>query len=511
MKVLLPDLTSRQELADRFLREIKLLASLHHPNIAELRTALSVDNQLVMIMEYVDGITLASRVEQGAIPPALALNYIDQVLAALQYAHGQGVIHRDIKPANMMLTPQGVVKLMDFGIARSDADHSLTMTGTTLGSLAYMSPEQVRGTGVDKRSDIYSVGVSLYEMVTGQRPFQSDSDFSVMSAHLQQSPKPPIEVVAGLPAQLNELILMAMAKDPGERFQSAEAFKAAVGGLIAGLGDASQQPTATRIPPAVPATPSPSEMPTVSTLRVDSPVPSQAQVPPVADYSVKPSSSRGLYMALGALVVLAVLVAAGLYLPRRNRASAQAEAPTQSNATSTPSLPATPSSAAENNATPPAPEPPPAAEAWQTPASVSPNGSFPAPPTATHPSEPLSYASKHASGAAHSAAPIATPNPPPMAEDNGAAEDAAMDELEKQMDQLTGRAAAAQTSLNNMRAQQAAAGLGMRGDITAAQQRLEIDMSKAQAALQNHDMKSAKKYLDMAETETATLEKFLGR
>ena len=112
----------------------------------------------------------------------------------------------------MMLTPQGVVKLMDFGIARSGSDRGLTMTGTTLGSLYYMSPEQVKGSAVDARSDLYAVGVSLYEMVTGQRPFQADSDFSILAAHLEQAPKPPIEIRPDLPEGMNEIILMAMAK-----------------------------------------------------------------------------------------------------------------------------------------------------------------------------------------------------------------------------------------------------------------------------------------------------------
>jgi serine/threonine-protein kinase len=144
MKVLLPSLVDQKDLADRFLREIKVLAGLSHPNIAALRTALTLHNQLVMIMEYVEGTTLASRVEHGAIPSAEAVRYIAQVLAALSYAHKRQVIHRDIKPGNMMLTPDGTVKLMDFGIARSNIDLGITATGTTLGSLAYMSPEQVK-------------------------------------------------------------------------------------------------------------------------------------------------------------------------------------------------------------------------------------------------------------------------------------------------------------------------------------------------------------------------------
>src|SRR6202451_4284672 len=133
MKVLLPDLAGRQELADRFLREIKLLASLDHPNIAQLRTALTLSNRLVMVMESVEGTTLAARLAQGPIPPGELIGYMTQVLNALSYAHARNVIHRDIKPANMMLTPGGTVKLMDFGIARAKGDASMTVTGTTLG------------------------------------------------------------------------------------------------------------------------------------------------------------------------------------------------------------------------------------------------------------------------------------------------------------------------------------------------------------------------------------------
>ena len=134
MKVLLPDLIGREDLAARFLREIKVLAALNHPNIAALRTALTIDNQLVMIMEYVEGHSLAARLQQGPIAVGDALTYLDQALDALAYAHGQGVVHRDIKPANIMLTPQGIVKLTDFGIARAANDQTLTVAGSTTGS-----------------------------------------------------------------------------------------------------------------------------------------------------------------------------------------------------------------------------------------------------------------------------------------------------------------------------------------------------------------------------------------
>ena len=167
-----------------------------------------------MVMEFVEGVTLDQRLKDGPLPAAEAVNYIMQVLSALEYAHARGVVHRDIKPANMMLTPAGVVKLMDFGIARSAADHKLTQTGTTVGSLYYMSPEQIQGvTAPDARSDLYSVGVSLYELVTGKRPFDGDSQFAIMSAHLQGTPVPPVTIDPRLPQLLNDVILMSVAKD----------------------------------------------------------------------------------------------------------------------------------------------------------------------------------------------------------------------------------------------------------------------------------------------------------
>src|ERR1035438_9448990 len=228
MKVLLPSLAGSGEFVARFMREIKVLASLDHPNIAALRTAFTADDQFVMIMEYVEGTTLAHRLENGPFATADALNYIDQVLGALSYAHGKHVIHRDIKPGNMMLTPQGVVKLMDFGLARSADEIGLTITGTTLGSLDYASPEQVQSQPTDERSDLYSVGVSLYQMVTGQRMFSVTSSFSLMEAQIKETPRAPIAVVPTVPKVLSDVIMMSISKDPAQRFQSADAFRNAL-------------------------------------------------------------------------------------------------------------------------------------------------------------------------------------------------------------------------------------------------------------------------------------------
>lgn len=225
LKVILPDMIGTPELADRFIREIKLQARLSHPNIASLHNALRFENQLLMVMEYLDGITLHTKLREGKLTPAASIDIVLQVLNALGYAHGQSVIHRDVKPANIMLTTAGVVKLMDFGIARSATDTlQLTQAGAAVGSVYYMSPEQVQGRPVDGRSDLYSVGVMLYEMVTGSKPLKGDSSWTVMNAHLIQVPQSPATLNSELSPAFCLAILKALEKNPLHRYQSANEF-----------------------------------------------------------------------------------------------------------------------------------------------------------------------------------------------------------------------------------------------------------------------------------------------
>ncbi|MGB6745811.1 MAG: serine/threonine-protein kinase, partial [Terracidiphilus sp.] len=208
MKILLPDFASEPELAARFMAEIRTLAGLDHPNITQLRTAFQIQNQFVMVMEFVEGTTLDRLPAQ--LPLDQVIEYAMQVLSALSYAHSKGVTHRDIKPANIMITTHGLVKLMDFGIAKSTTDLNLTRPGTTMGSIYYMSPEQVRGGTVDGRTDIYSFGVTLYEMLTGRKPFQAETSYSVLNAQLNEAPTPPVQWNPALPPQLNDIVLLAM-------------------------------------------------------------------------------------------------------------------------------------------------------------------------------------------------------------------------------------------------------------------------------------------------------------
>jgi eukaryotic-like serine/threonine-protein kinase len=229
MKVLLADLQAEPELASRFLSEIRTLAALDHPNIAQLHTALQIDNQLLMIMEFVDGMTLQQMAQQAPLSLEKIINYMHQTLAALSFAHSRGVVHRDIKPANIMVTPKGLVKLTDFGIAKSKAINQATQPGTTMGSLHYMSPEQARGERtVDGRCDMYSLGITMYELLAGCLPFADESAYVLLHNHLNDAPRAPIEVNPRLSKSLNDVILKALEKDPAKRFQSAASFSEAL-------------------------------------------------------------------------------------------------------------------------------------------------------------------------------------------------------------------------------------------------------------------------------------------
>jgi eukaryotic-like serine/threonine-protein kinase len=229
MKVLLADLQAEPELASRFLTEIRTLAALDHPNIAQLHTALQIGNELLMIMEFVDGMTLQQMAQQAPLALENIINYMHQTLAALSFAHSRGVVHRDIKPANIMVTPEGLVKLTDFGIAKSKAINQATQPGTTMGSLHYMSPEQARGDrSVDSRCDIYSLGITMYELLAGCLPFADESAYVLLHNHLNDAPRAPIEVNPRLSKALNDVIMKALEKDPAKRFQNAACFSEAL-------------------------------------------------------------------------------------------------------------------------------------------------------------------------------------------------------------------------------------------------------------------------------------------
>lgn len=222
IKILKDEYLTNEEFKRRFKNESKAIAVLSHPNIVRVFNVSFGDRLQYIVMEYVDGITLKEYIEQqGVVNWKEAVHFMGQILAALQHAHDKGIVHQDIKPQNIMLLQDGTIKVTDFGIARFSRMDSKTTSENAIGSVHYISPEQARGEMTDDKADIYSVGVVMYEMLTGQLPFQSDSAVSVAIMQLQQDPKRPREIVPTLPLGLEQITIRAMQKNPNDRYRSA--------------------------------------------------------------------------------------------------------------------------------------------------------------------------------------------------------------------------------------------------------------------------------------------------
>lgn len=254
MKVLLPGQIATPELSERFRREIQLLGALNHPHIAALHNAFYADGQLIMIMELVSGETLRARSARERMPIPEVLGYAKQILSALEYSHSRGVVHRDIKPSNIMITADNEIKLVDFGIAIGEHTAELTAPGFMLGSVNYMSPEQIAGDKATVRSDIYSVGVTLYEILTGWLPVKGSTNLEIMRSHLNDRPTAPIHLNQSLPLELSNILLKALEKSPEDRFPSALSFLTALDLVPAAAirGVFSVETTALHIPSGVP-------------------------------------------------------------------------------------------------------------------------------------------------------------------------------------------------------------------------------------------------------------------
>ena len=221
IKILKDEYLSNEEFKRRFKNESKAIAVLSHPNIVRVYNVSFGDRLQYIVMEYVDGITLKEYIEQqGVINWKEAVHFTGQILAALQHAHDKGIVHQDIKPQNIMLLQDGTIKVTDFGIARFSRMDSNTTSENAIGSVHYISPEQARGEMTDDKADIYSIGVVMYEMLTGTLPFQSDNAVSVALMQLQQDPKKPREIIPTLPLGLEQITMRAMQKNPNDRYRS---------------------------------------------------------------------------------------------------------------------------------------------------------------------------------------------------------------------------------------------------------------------------------------------------
>ena len=225
IKVLRPELASQTGVVERFRSEAVTLAKLSHPNIATLYSLFRQSDDLFMVLEFINGETLDQILRRRRLLPAdEAVPVFCQALEGINYAHELGIVHRDIKPGNMMLTDAGLLKVLDFGIARLLGTNRMTRVGNVIGTLEYMSPEQVRGLETDARSDIYGLGIMLYEILTGQLPFESENDFELMKMQTEKPALPPRMLNPDIPAEVERLILRAIEKNPAARFQSAGEF-----------------------------------------------------------------------------------------------------------------------------------------------------------------------------------------------------------------------------------------------------------------------------------------------
>ena len=211
---------------ERFRREAKNAAALNHPNIVSIYDRGEAEDTYYIAMEYLDGRTLKELiVGRGAAPINVAIEYARQILSALRFAHRHGIVHRDIKPHNVLVDGEGRVKVTDFGIARAGTSQ-MTETGSIVGTAQYLSPEQARGGEVDPRSDLYSLGIVLYELLTGKTPFDGETPVEIAMKHLSTAPKPPSKLRPDIPRELDMVVLRALAKNPDDRYQSADEMEA---------------------------------------------------------------------------------------------------------------------------------------------------------------------------------------------------------------------------------------------------------------------------------------------
>jgi beta-lactam-binding protein with PASTA domain/predicted Ser/Thr protein kinase len=321
IKILNERYASDDSFNERFRREAKSAAALSHPNIVSIYDRGEGDGRPYIAMEVVEGRSLKELIlQRGPLPIAEAVEYAKQILHAVRFAHRNGIIHRDIKPHNILLGAEDRLKVTDFGIARAGASQ-MTEVGSIMGTAQYLSPEQARGAPVTAASDLYSVGIVLYETLTGKTPFNGDTPVEIAMKHLNEAPRPPSELRPEVPPELDQIVLRALAKDPHERYQTAEEFSADLDRLEAGLPVAPEtSAAATAVLTGLPATAATQVIPPATgATRVATRAPTAPPRPPVYppdyEYGAPPPRKKRRWVPwLIALLFAAAAAAAGWYV-----------------------------------------------------------------------------------------------------------------------------------------------------------------------------------------------------
>jgi serine/threonine-protein kinase len=295
------------QFVERFRREAKNAASLSHPNIVSIYDRGEAEGTYYIAMEYLDGRSLKELiVARGPAPIHLAVDYARQILAALRFAHRHGIVHRDIKPHNVLVDGEGRLKVTDFGIARAGASQ-MTEAGSIIGTAQYLSPEQAKGASVDQTSDLYSVGVVLYELLTGVVPFSGDTPVEIAMKHLSTVPEPPSAKRADIPRDLDMVVMRALAKDPSERYQSAEEMDADLRRINRGVAIS---PVTEEAATAIISRP-PAE---VTAITSHAPRPPAPYAPPAAYYDYDEPPRRAIWPWIVALLFVAAALVGGYFL-----------------------------------------------------------------------------------------------------------------------------------------------------------------------------------------------------
>jgi beta-lactam-binding protein with PASTA domain/tRNA A-37 threonylcarbamoyl transferase component Bud32 len=296
------------QFVERFRREAKNAASLSHPNIVSIYDRGEAEGTYYIAMEYLDGRSLKELiVARGPAPVNVAIEYARQILAAIRFAHRHGIVHRDIKPHNVLVDAEGRLKVTDFGIARAGASQ-MTEAGSIIGTAQYLSPEQARGAPVDQTSDLYSVGVVLYELLTGAVPFSGDTPVEIAMKHLSATPEAPSKQRAEVPRDLDMVVLRALAKDPADRYQSAEEMDADLGRVASG---AAVSPATEEAATAIIAGPPSTAVTAITAPRTRETVP---YAPPPAYYDYDEPRRRAVWPWLVALLFVVAAVVGGYFL-----------------------------------------------------------------------------------------------------------------------------------------------------------------------------------------------------